>query len=301
MSPIISVVLPTYNGSKYISRSIDSVLNQSFSDIELIIVNDCSTDNTLEIISKYASLDKRIKIINNLKNMKLPASLNIGFRHANGKYLTWTSDDNIYKPNAFSVMYNYLEDHENIDFVSCNMDWVTENGEFIGKHSDWGDRSTPLTLAWVCNVGACFLYKKEILKLVGEYDESIFCAEDYDYWCRIALTRNMKYLKDNLYTYVSNKKSLSYTHRNLADEMGDFVRHKYANLIIAKYANNYIDACVTYGRLKSKYPYFKSIPNFMCLGIFIFYIIPKFLTKFLPLKKWRHTLRDKLNGLNQDY
>ncbi|HXL56803.1 MAG TPA: glycosyltransferase family 2 protein, partial [Chitinophagaceae bacterium] len=104
LQPAISIVLPTYNGSKYIRTSIESCLNQTFTDFELIIVNDCSTDNTASIIEEYAAKDSRIIIIHNAFNKKLPLSLNTGFDIAKGKYHTWTSDDNYFAPNALEIL-----------------------------------------------------------------------------------------------------------------------------------------------------------------------------------------------------
>lgn len=106
-NPLVSIVLPTYNGEEYISRAIQSIINQTYTNWELIIVNDCSTDSTLEIINNFSKQDSRIKIINNDKNMKLPASLNRGFKEANGEYYTWTSDDNEYYPEAIEKMVNF--------------------------------------------------------------------------------------------------------------------------------------------------------------------------------------------------
>ena len=102
--PKVSIVLPTYNGEEYIRQSIDSIRNQTFEDWELIIVNDYSTDGTSLIIREYEKKDSRIIVIENSENKKLPASLNIGFRSATGKYFTWTSDDNRYLPNALQCM-----------------------------------------------------------------------------------------------------------------------------------------------------------------------------------------------------
>ena len=102
-----SIVLPTYNGEEFLSNSIESVINQTFQDWELIIVNDCSTDNSLSIAEEYFKKDNRIRIINNAENKKLPESLNIGFREAKGDYFTWTSDDNEYYPNAIEKSYIY--------------------------------------------------------------------------------------------------------------------------------------------------------------------------------------------------
>ena len=132
--PKVSIVLPTYNGEKYIRESIDSILNQTFTDWELIIVNDCSTDNTVNIIQEYAEKDKRIKIINNKKNEKLPNSLNIGFREAIGEYLTWTSDDNVYLNRAIEEMVKFLEENLEYQMVCARMDFIDKNGNFMYKH-----------------------------------------------------------------------------------------------------------------------------------------------------------------------
>ncbi|MFT5212615.1 MAG: glycosyltransferase involved in cell wall biosynthesis, partial [Patiriisocius sp.] len=97
-NPFVSIILPVYNGEKYLSKSIESCLNQTYRNIELIIVNDCSTDKTLEIVDGYLKLDSRIKVLTNSANKRLPASLNIGHLQAQGDYITWTSDDNLYLP-----------------------------------------------------------------------------------------------------------------------------------------------------------------------------------------------------------
>ena len=86
--PKISIVLPTFNGERYLKSSIHSILSQTFPDWELIIVDDCSTDGTADIIKRYAQSDSRIRVIRNEKNQKLPGSLNIGFSVAKGEYLT---------------------------------------------------------------------------------------------------------------------------------------------------------------------------------------------------------------------
>lgn len=88
MIPTVSIVLPCYNGAGFLAQSIDSVVEQTYTDWELILVNDCSKDNSLEIMQRYADEDSRIRIINNEHNLKLPGALNRGFQEAKGKYLT---------------------------------------------------------------------------------------------------------------------------------------------------------------------------------------------------------------------
>ena len=132
--PKVSIVLPTYNGQDFISESIESIIRQTYTDWELIIVNDCSTDDTQQIIDKYILMDKRIRTIKNCVNKKLPESLNIGFRNANGELLTWTSDDNIYLPDALSEMVKFLDNNPDSYMVCAAMQVIDEKGIFIRKY-----------------------------------------------------------------------------------------------------------------------------------------------------------------------
>lgn len=119
--PRVSIVLPTYNGERYIRASIESILNQTYKDWELIIVNDASIDSTIDIVNEYVQRDSRIRVITNSTNKKLPESLNIGFESTSGEYLTWTSDDNMYKPKAIEFMVNHLDNHSDVDMVSWHI------------------------------------------------------------------------------------------------------------------------------------------------------------------------------------
>ena len=122
-TPMISIVLPVYNGERNLADSIVSCLEQTYRNFEIIIVNDCSTDRTLQIATEFALKDDRIKIVSNSTNRKLPASLNVGFKHSKGDFLTWTSDDNRYKPNALAEMLNQIM--QNIaDLVYADYDVV---------------------------------------------------------------------------------------------------------------------------------------------------------------------------------
>ena len=107
-SPKVSIVLPTYNGAKYIRQCINSCLNQTYNNIELIIVDDGSKDETPDIIKSYK--DERIKYIMHARNLGLPYALNTGFRNAVGEYLTWTSDDNYYTKKAIETMLSFIKD-----------------------------------------------------------------------------------------------------------------------------------------------------------------------------------------------
>ena len=179
--PKISIVLPTYNGEKYIRQSIQSIINQTFRDWELIIVNDCSDDKTAYIVKEFQDRDNRIHVITNKENMKLPASLNIGFSIANGEYLTWTSDDNLYRDNALAVLVDYLNKNKSCYMVCALMNVIDDQGKIIYTNIKY---DAEVMLYNNC-VGACFLYRREVLTEIGQYNVNKFLVEDYDYWLRI--------------------------------------------------------------------------------------------------------------------
>lgn len=209
--PKVSVILPVYNGEKYIRESIDSIINQTFTDWELIIVNDCSSDGTSEIVHAYEKQDKRIKVIDNTKNERLPRSLNIGFRKAMGDYLTWTSDDNIYLPCAIERMTRRLDGHPEDYMVCAAMNQIDGDGKFLRKHTVYSNQKMMIHNC----VGACFLYRKRVLCDVGEYNPHMFLVEDYDYWLRILFRyKNIAYIDEVLYLYRSHDASLTETKKD---------------------------------------------------------------------------------------
>lgn len=222
--PEISVILPTHNGEKYIQSSVESVLTQD-ADFELIIVDDASTDNTPQIIAGFKKLDKRVKIITNAKNKQLPESLNIGFREASGKYFTWTSDDNLLKPHALSVMAKHLNKNPHTDLVCADMDIVAEDLTVIKPSI--GKKRKQYQLFFGDNIGACFMYRKNVVEKFGEYDKNWFCVEDYEYWCRISRGGKIDYLNDNLYTYRTHPKSLTNTRSDLITQRTRLVQAAY--------------------------------------------------------------------------
>lgn len=205
---LISIVLPVYNGEKFLRDSIDSIINQTYKNWELIIVNDCSTDNSLKIAQEYEKLDERIKVISNEINKKLPASLNIGFKEAKGEYLTWTSDDNKYKSRALERMCEYLEKNEKFTMVCADYEILTE-----GKTKCKSVKCKFSEMLVSNGVGACFLYRRSVLNKIGGYSEDLFLVEDYDYWLKIMKVGKIGEIKENLYTYRRHSASLSETRK----------------------------------------------------------------------------------------
>jgi glycosyltransferase involved in cell wall biosynthesis len=204
--PKISIVLPTYNGSRYLDESIQSCLNQSYSNIELIVVDDGSTNSLTNVVNKYN--DPRLRYIRKENNSGLPDTLNAGFKVSNGDYLTWTSDDNIYHKDAIKIMCERLNNDSEIMLVYCNYNLIDEEGAiketvFTGKPED--------LYSYNC-IGPCFLYRRKIFETIGDYDGNCILVEDYDYWLRIWKYFKMVRIDNSLYFFRLHQSSLTGKH-----------------------------------------------------------------------------------------
>lgn len=201
---LISIILPVYNGEKYLEQALQSCLNQTYKNFELIIVDDASTDNSLSIVKKFENKDDRIKVLLNVKNLSLPSSLNVGHKHAKGEYITWTSDDNILKPYFLSSLYKAIT-REYCDVVFSDYDIIWSNGELKRKHI-----SGPIPYLILGNIiGASFLYRKEVFWELNGFDVSLFLLEDYHFFLKAALKYKFYHLEENLYQYRLHEESLT--------------------------------------------------------------------------------------------
>jgi len=212
--PLISIVLPTYNGARFLRQSAESCQAQTYPNWELIVVDDCSTDETPEIVAQYTAADPRIKSIRNRTNQRLPKSLNIGFAAARGSLFTWTSDDNVYEPTALAVMAEKLE--EGYDLVYADQAIIDDEG----KEIDLFKAGPPETIFDDNVINACFLYRREVHEALGGYDPDRFLIEDWHFWIRAALQFKMAVAPGKLYRYRKHEASLSTTrHKQVIEQM----------------------------------------------------------------------------------
>lgn len=201
--PKVSIILPTYNGQAYIEEAIKSILNQTFEDFELIVVDDCSTDHTPSLLESFKLQDSRVKIITNKHNLKLPASLNVGHRMAQGEYLTWTSDDNILHSDFLEHLVTVLETSSE-DVVYSDFNVINDQSEHLRVY-----KVSPVSLLPFENgIGASFLYRKEVFQKFN-YNEDLHGIEDYDFWVRAANHFKFKHISEVLYSYRIHKNSLT--------------------------------------------------------------------------------------------
>ena len=240
----ISVVLPVYNGEKYLKLSIESVLKQTCQNFELIIIDDCSTDSSGEIAQHYASLDSRVFYYRNDINLKLPKSLNAGFSKVSGEYWTWTSCDNIYLPNALACMVSVLQGNVDVGLVYSSMQIIDSDGQ--SKEIVQAGSADNIIFRNV--VGACFLYRRSVAEKIGSYDPSLFLCEDYEYWLRIASVSKIYPIKECLYQYRRHFDSLSYNHEREIIAKGICVQKKYYGTFVKTRAQ----AAIFYAHLRAR-------------------------------------------------
>lgn len=202
--PTISIILPVYNGERFLAQAIESCLQQSFINFELIIVNDCSTDNSLKIAEKFATKDRRVRIIKNSENLKLPASLNIGHLQSEGKYVTWISDDNILNSKMLEVLLENITKTDS-DLIFSDCDIINECGIYK-RTIELGPVSG---LPFGNSIGACFLYKSKVFENLGGYDEDLHTLEDYDFWLRASIKFKLHHLENSLCLYRIHKNNLT--------------------------------------------------------------------------------------------
>lgn len=180
---LISIIIPSYNGSRYIRYAIDSIINQTYQNWELILVDDYSADNTKDIMSEYELKFQNIRIVCNKKNLGIADSLNRGFAEAKGSFYTWISDDNIFKSDALKVMIDkLLSYYSEVDIVYANYHAIGENGEIFSKERTVGNANS---LIWKYSIGPCFLFKSECyVKSVG-YEKGRRMCEDLEFFLRL--------------------------------------------------------------------------------------------------------------------
>jgi len=205
MNPRISIVLPVYNGARYLREALESCIAQTFTLWELIAVDDCSKDETPLILAEYAARDPRIRVVRNAENRKLPGSLNIGFAEARGEYLTWTSDDNLYRPEALAAMVSFLDENQRVDIVYADYALIDEQGESRAEVRV----DEPAALAYRNPVGACFLYRRVVHEELGGYDTALFLVEDFDFFLRASAKFRLEPLHRVLYLAREHGGSLS--------------------------------------------------------------------------------------------
>jgi glycosyltransferase involved in cell wall biosynthesis len=211
--PKVSVLMPVYNGELYLQEAIDSILNQTFRDFELLIIDDCSTDGSVDIAKAYT--DPRVKVIANPYNQGLRVILNQGNRLAKAEYIARMDCDDISLPQRLAKQVEYLDRHPDIAIVGAQSIYIDPRGKIFPNQRMFRCPLAPSSIGWTASYECPFvhplvMYRKQILwDKLGGYDESITLAEDFEMWLRL-LEHNYQgaNLNETLLKYRIHPKSM---------------------------------------------------------------------------------------------
>jgi len=277
----ISVIVPCYNVENYVSKCLDSLINQTYKNLEIICVEDCATDNTLKILKEYTKKDSRIKLIKNKKNSGLSFSRNVGINNANGAYLGFIDSDDYVDKNFYENLYKSLK-KENAEIAVCDMKVVYEDSkqEVINKCYN-GDKFNLINVvnnglaASACNK----LFKKELfndyLFEVGKVNEDIAVVIP-----ALVHAKKISYAAGSFYYYIQRGGSIQ--NSGFSDKRFDI----------------FYGVDTTLERIKDskKYNELKDALIYNQIIVLLIYVLPK-----EKNKNRREELLKKYNELSQKY
>ena len=183
--PKVSVILPTYNRLPMLKEAMDSVLAQNFEDMELIVVDDGSTDGTAEEMKRYGG---RVKLIQHSRNRGVSAARNKGILHARGKYIAFLDSDDLWVKGKLRIQVSFLDDNPHYPICYTDEIWI-RRGKRVNpmikhaKYSGWiFEKCLPLCIMSPSSV----MMKRTLFSKVGLFDEALPVCEDYDFWLRVS-------------------------------------------------------------------------------------------------------------------
>ncbi|KZZ58216.1 hypothetical protein A3762_08295 [Oleiphilus sp. HI0125] len=212
MSSKVSVVIPAYNRASYINQTVDSVLNQTYQNIELIVVDDASTDGTFEKLQSYG---EKITLLTHEghQNKGQAASINLGLAKASGDYFAILDSDDFWELNKLDIQVDFLDKNPDIGLVYCNGYGVDSNGkryyDFYDK--DPCEQNDPNRVLLDCYIllPQNSLVRKEVYNQAGFFNEEYRSAQDHDMLIRIAEVTKFAYLPDYVFNYRRHENSIS--------------------------------------------------------------------------------------------
>jgi glycosyltransferase involved in cell wall biosynthesis len=199
--PKISIIIPAYNSSLFLKRTVESVLAQTFTDWELLIIDDCSTDNTRELAAEFTKQDARIKLYQTLRNSGGPAApKNLGFKMSQGELIAYLDHDDEWLPAKLTTQIDLFANSpkKNLGLVSCGVDLIDDSGKCFGVFIPLKKENPfpEILLRNPIHSNSSVLLKREVIEAVGGRDEAMKYSEDWDMWIRVA---KAGYVIDHIY------------------------------------------------------------------------------------------------------
>jgi len=210
--PKVTVLMSVYNGEKYLKEAIDSILTQTFTDFEFLIINDASKDRSRDILQRYS--DPRIKVITNEGNIGLTRSLNKGLRFSKGKYIARMDADDISMPERLKRQIEFMELHPDVGLLASQIVVIDINGKslYTLKLPETNECIKWILLFENCIAHPAAFYRRDLAIRIGGYNELFKRSQDYDLWSRMSFETKIYQIPETLLKWraTSNYEQVNY-------------------------------------------------------------------------------------------
>jgi len=206
MTPLVSVIIPLFNSEKTILFSLKSIVDQKLKDVEIIIVNDGSTDNSKSLVENFKEKnpDQEIIIISQ-ENQGVSVARNTGMKKAKGKYISFLDSDDYWTKNKLAVQLEIFREKEEVDFLGANRDGIILKKFFREKFERLNFITPKMLMFKNYFMTSSVIFKREVIKEVGLFKEGMNYSEDWEYFYRISQKFNCYLLNESLVYSVENK------------------------------------------------------------------------------------------------
>lgn len=248
--PKISVVMAVYNGLPYLQEAVESIFNQTYKNLEFIVIDDASTDRSWNLLKSIK--DKRLVLMQNAKNVGLAASLNKALKKAKGEFIARMDADDVSMPKRLETQFNFMMKNPDIDLCGTWVDRINSNGKTLGQTKfPQKDKSIKKLLAWQPSiVHPTFFARAQFFKALNYYDPKFDYAEDYELLVRASGKFKMANIPQKLLQWRvwDNRRSrhswekmekVDFEIKRLAYKRGDFGKY-YIFILITKYIITYL-------------------------------------------------------------
>jgi glycosyltransferase involved in cell wall biosynthesis len=216
-APTVSVAMPVYNAERYLAQAVESILSQTFTDFEFIIIDDGSTDSSPQILKKYAAADARVRLFTR-PNTGYAIALNESLGHARGRYLARMDSDDISLPQRFEKQVAFMDAHPDVVAVGCRVTMMDPDGEPLGEVNRFESHEHIDRMHMEGGGGAVIthpsaMFRLAILRKLGGYRQNLEPAEDLDLFLRLAEVGRLAKLPDMLFQYRCHLASVGHSRR----------------------------------------------------------------------------------------
>jgi glycosyltransferase involved in cell wall biosynthesis len=208
--PRVSVIMPVYNTERYLKEAVDSILEQTFTDFELIAINDGSKDGCKEILDRYADFDARVKVVHQ-ENQGLVATLNKGIEMAQADLIARMDADDVSFPRRFQQQIDVFDKHKDVVLVAGGFEIIDEEGEFLYREVvPANDRDIKRSMLLRNPIAhGSVMFRKEACIKVGMYSDAFGPTEDFELWSRLSTVGKFYGLEAAIFKWRINRKGIS--------------------------------------------------------------------------------------------